>query len=125
MSTARTVASAQAEARVHIVAPGSLGKTAVAALRERDLEPPPGESPAADVIAWALDAPPTAAAAVQLAQTCARAAANRRPVCLLVPGDGATRGRTAIERAAALAHLRANGAAIAHDADAWLEAMVA
>jgi ATP-grasp domain len=125
MTSARSVASAHAAARVHIVAPDALGKTAIEALRARDIDAHVGESPDAEVIAWALDAPPTPAAAVQLAQTCARAAANRRPVCLLVPGDGATRGRTAIERAAALAHLRANGAAIAHDADAWLEAIVA
>jgi hypothetical protein len=125
MAQARTAASAQAAARVHIVAPGALGETAVKALRVRDIDAHIGESPDADVLAWALDAPPTAAIAMQLADACARAAANRRPVCLLVPGDGVTRGRAAIERAAALAHLRANGAAIAHDADVWLEAIVA
>jgi hypothetical protein len=44
-------------------------------------------------------------------------------VCLLAPAARGT-GRTAIERAAALAYLRAHGAAVAHDVDAWLEAIV-
>jgi len=125
MPSARTVASAASAARVHIVAPAALGETAVAALHVRGIDARVGDAPDADVLAWALDAPPTAGVAMQLAAACARTAANHRPLCLLVPGDGATRGRHAIERAAALAHLRANGAAIAHDADAWLEAVIA
>src|SRR6185503_18423294 len=53
----------------------------------------------------------------------ARAAAAGRPVCLLAPpARGA--GRPAIERAAALAYLRAHGAAVGHDVDAWLESVV-
>ena len=43
--------------------------------------------------------------------------------CLLAPPPRGT-GRAAIERAAALAYLRAHGAALAHDVDAWLEAVV-
>ena len=64
--------------------------------------------------------PPT----VELAPACARAAAAGRPICLLAPPPQGT-GRAAIERAAALAYLRAHGAALAHDVDAWLEAVVA
>ncbi len=116
-----------ASARVDIVAPESLGANAVAALRLRGItgrvvEQLPTDD-ADEVIAWALTAPPTAAAAVELAARCARAAAANRPICLLVPAVRGT-GRAAIERAAALAHLRAYGAAIAHDVDAWLEAVV-
>ena len=58
-----------------------------------------------------------------LAARCARAAELGRPVCLLAPAVRGT-NRAAIERIAALAHLRAYGAAILHDVDAWLEAIV-
>jgi hypothetical protein len=75
------------------------------------------------VIAWALDAAPGGALTVELAGVCARAAAAGRPVCLLAPPPRGT-GRVAIERAAALAYLRAHGAAVGHDVDAWLESVV-
>jgi hypothetical protein len=78
---------------------------------------------ASDAIAWALDAAPGAALAVELAEVCARAAAAGRPVCLLAPPPHGT-GRPVIERSAALAYLRAHGAAVTHDVDAWLEAVV-
>jgi hypothetical protein len=42
----------------------------------------------------------------------------------LIPAPRGT-GRAAVERSAALAYLRAHGAAIGHDVDAWLEAVVA
>lgn len=124
MAQARTVI-APASARVHVIAPTQLGATAIAALRVRGIEARTGDSPDAsdDVIAWALDAGPSAAAAVELAATCAHAAASGRPVCLLAPAPRGT-GRGAIERAAALAYLRAYGAALAHDVDAWLESVV-
>src|SRR5690606_27850444 len=77
-----------------------------------------------DVVAWALDAIPVATAAVELASACARAAAAGRPLCLLAPLARGS-GRAAIERAASLAYLRAHGAALSHDVDAWLEAVVA
>jgi hypothetical protein len=77
-----------------------------------------------DVVAMALDSSPTASAAVELAHVCGRAASAGRPVCLLAPPPRGT-GRAAIERAAGLAYLRAHGAALAHDIDAWLEAVVA
>lgn len=124
MPQARSAAQ-PAPSRVDVIAPAELGKTAIEALRVRGIAArivdAPDDSDA--VVAWALSAPPSAAAAVELAQRCARAADAGRPVCLLAP---AVRGsnRAAIERVAALAHLRAYGAAILHDVDAWLEAVV-
>jgi hypothetical protein len=134
---ARPVASAS-QARVQVIAPTALGTTAVAALRARGVDArlaneakgaarndavsmDPGTD---DVVAWALDAPPGTAATVELAQLCARAATAGRPICLLAPPPKGS-GRAAAERAAALAYLRAHGAALAHDVDAWLEATVA
>lgn len=121
-------------ARVRVIAPEALGATAVAALRRRDLDARTVEgddtgdlTTDVDVIAWALAGPPVPATAVQLAAACGRAAQTSRPVCVYAPPPApGTRmtGRAAIERAAALAHLRGNGAAIAHDVDAWLESIV-
>src|SRR5215468_10459624 len=148
MAQARSIASAPAATRVQIIAPAHLGTTAVAALAARGIdariaEPPlpprgtraandarPDRAPdpidaalGSDAIAWALDAAPGVALAVELAAVCARAAAAGRPICLLAPPPHGT-GRPAIERSAALAYLRAHGAAITHDVDAWLEAVV-
>lgn len=145
MAQARPIASVPAATRVQIIAPVHLGATAVAALAARGVDaqiaepplPPRGTRPAndarpdrapdwierSDAIAWALDAAPGVALAVELAAVCARAAAAGRPVCLLAPPPHGT-GRPAIERSAALAYLRAHGAAITHDVDAWLEAVV-
>ncbi len=113
-------------ARVQVIAPAHLGATAIAALRTRGIEAriahhAPDASD--DVIAWALEAAPGGAAAIELAAACSRAAAAGRPVCLLAPAPRGS-GRGVIERAAALAYLRAHGAALAHDVDAWLEAIV-
>ncbi|HEX4417215.1 MAG TPA: acetate--CoA ligase family protein [Kofleriaceae bacterium] len=152
MAQARSVASAPAAVRVQVIAPAHLGATALAALRARGIdaraadtavaaEPPSAGTVRAarpandgrgaalaldfgdDVLAWALDAAPTAALAVELAAVCARAAAAGRPVCLLAPLPRGT-GRPAIERAAALAYLRSFGAAVGHDVAAWLESVV-
>jgi hypothetical protein len=144
MAQARSVASAPAAIRVQVIAPAHLGTTAVAALRARGvdariadapIEPRasraandsrtdrPGALLGDDVIAWALDAAPGAALALELAAVCAHAAGAGRPVCLLAPLPRGT-GRPAIERAAALAYLRSYGAAVGHDVDAWLEAVV-
>jgi hypothetical protein len=144
MAQARSIASAPAAMRVQVIAPAHLGITAVAALRTRGIDARIADAPidlrasraandsrsarldatlGEDVIAWALDAAPGAALAVELAAVCARAASAGRPVCLLAPlprGEG----RAAIERAAALAYLRAYGAAVGHDVDAWLESVV-
>ncbi|MEO8705910.1 MAG: acetate--CoA ligase family protein [Kofleriaceae bacterium] len=128
MAQAR-MAAVPATARVHVIAPSLLGETAVAALRVRGIEARVGDAHDAGdgdaIIAWALEAVPSVAATVELAARCARAAATGRPVCLLVPAPpSGARGRQAIERAAALAYLHANGSALAHDVDAWLEAVV-
>ena len=126
MAHVRT-AAAPAVSCVNVIAPAHLGATAIAALRARGIEARVVDADAVsigdDVLAWALSAVPTAAAAVELAATCARAASAGRPVCLLAPSPRGS-GRVAIERAAALAYLRAHGAALAHDVDAWLEAVV-
>ncbi|HEY4178194.1 MAG TPA: acetate--CoA ligase family protein [Kofleriaceae bacterium] len=119
-------------ARVHVIAPAPLGTTALAALRARGIDAQLATSidsvSTDEIIAYALGTLPTAATAVELGATCAAAAANLRPLCLLAPPlDPPARTKTsraAIERAAAIAYLRANGAALAHDADAWLESIV-
>jgi hypothetical protein len=124
MAQARTMAEPVA-IRVQVVAPAALGATAVAALRERGIEAELGDGSATtDLVALALESPPTSAAALELAATCARAAALGRPTCVLAPPPRGT-GRTAVERAAALAYLRAHGAVLGHDVDTWLEAIVA
>jgi hypothetical protein len=144
MAQARSIASAPAAARVQVIAPAHLGATAVAALRARGIDARMADAPidlragraandarsdrlaaalGDDVIAWALDAAPATALAVELAAVCAHAAGAGRPVCLLAPPPRGA-GRAAIERAAALAYLRAYGAAVGHDVDAWLESVV-
>jgi ATP-grasp domain-containing protein len=144
MAQARSIASAPAATRVQVIAPAHLGATAVAALRARGIDARIADAPidprasraandrradqidarlGDDVIAWALDAAPGAALAIELAAVCARAAGTGRPVCLLAPLPRGS-GRPAIERAAALAYLRSYGAAVGHDVDAWLEAVV-
>ena len=144
MAQARSVASAPAARRVQVIAPAALGATAVAALHARGIDARIADAPidlragraandsrtdrqgailGDDVIAWALDAAPGAALAVELAAVCGRAAGAGRPVCLLAPLPRGT-GRATIERAAALAYLRAYGAAVGHDVDAWLESVV-
>jgi hypothetical protein len=120
------VVTAQARTlpRVHVIAPARLGETAIAALRAREIDARLADAPGSEIVAWALDVPPVGAAAIELAQACARAAATGRPVCLLAPTPRGS-GRPVFERTAALAYLRAYGAALAHDVDAWLEAVVA
>jgi hypothetical protein len=124
MGQPRSAVSSVTMPRVEVIAPLHLGETAVAALRARGIDARQTDEPGDAIIAWALDTTPTASAAVELAETCARAAAAGRPVCLLAPPLRGS-GRAAIERAAALAYLRAHGAALGHDVDAWLEAVVA
>ena len=127
MAQARSaVSTATAIVRVQVIAPAHLGATAVASLRARGIESKLGRADAIggdDIIAWALDAPPSGARAVELAVLCVRAAETGRPIVLLVPPARGT-GRAAIERAAAITYLRAHGAALSHDVDAWLEAVV-
>ncbi len=129
MARAAIVDPAISAPRVQVIAPAPLGATALAALRTRGIDARLGDAPTGDddVIAWALSTTPTATAAVELAKICARAAAIGRPVCVLAPfPDAPARKptRAAIERVAALAYLRAHGAAVGHDVDAWLESIV-
>lgn len=147
MAQARSAASSLSLPRVQVIAPAHLGDTAVATLRARGIDARASdarasvhdagvraavhdtvarraEEPGDAIIAWALETTPTASAAVELAATCARAASIGRPVVLLAPAPRGS-GRAATERAAALAYLRAHGAALGHDVDAWLEAVVA
>jgi len=124
MAQARSVATSLDVPRVQVIAPDHLGDTAVEVLRARGIEARRSDAPGEDVIAWALEDVPSPRVALELADTCARAARAGRPVCLFVP---AARGRSqqAIVRAATLSYLRAHGAALGHDVDAWLEAVVA
>jgi hypothetical protein len=139
MAQARSAASSLSMPRVQVIAPAHLGETAVATLRARGIDARAmgiarasvddtgarrSDEPGDAIIAWALETTPTARAAVELAATCARAATAGRPVCLLAPPPRGS-GYAATERAAALAYLRAHGAALGHDVDAWLEAVVA
>lgn len=127
MAQARSAASTMSAPRVQVIAPAHIGETAIAALRTRDIDArtaTQADESSSDVVAWALEASPTASTAVELAQVCSRAAAIGRPVCLLAPSPRGS-GRAAIERAAGLAYLRAHGAAVSFDVDAWLEAIVA
>lgn len=124
MAQAQSAASALSPTRVQVIAPARLGEVAIAALRARGIDARAAESPGDDIVAWALEASPTASQAVELAAACARAAEAGRPVCLLAPPPRGG-GRAGIERTAALAYLRAHGAALGHDVDAWLEAVVA
>ncbi|MBL0218295.1 MAG: acetate--CoA ligase family protein [Myxococcales bacterium] len=124
MAQPRTAATTVAAPRVQVIAPAQLGATALAALRARGIEARLAENPdPGDVIAWALETTPTGSAAVELAVACARAAEAGYPVCLLAPPPRGG-GRAGTERVAALAYLRAHGAALGHDVDAWLEAVV-
>ncbi|HTJ42623.1 MAG TPA: acetate--CoA ligase family protein [Kofleriaceae bacterium] len=74
------------------------------------------------VVGWAADEPIGAAAAAALASGCEAGARAGRPVVVLAPPVRG--GRSAIERAAALAYLLAAGAIVVDDPDVWLEALV-
>src|SRR5688500_14515983 len=73
--------------------------------------------------AIARPGPPAPATAAAPAGACRNAAEQGRPLVLLVPVSRGT-GKVAIERAAALAHLRAHGAVLVADPDAWIESIV-
>ncbi|HTM19036.1 MAG TPA: acetate--CoA ligase family protein, partial [Kofleriaceae bacterium] len=75
------------------------------------------------VIACAPLEPLGPAAAAQLAPLCSRAARGRGALVLLAAW-GRAPGRQAIERAAALACLRAAGAVVCDDPDVWLETVM-
>jgi hypothetical protein len=78
---------------------------------------------AAAVVGLAPREPISPAEAAQLAPVCARAARAGRPVVILAAFPRALGGRGDAQ-AAALAFLRAHGAVLCADPDAWLEALV-
>ncbi len=80
-------------------------------------------TPAAGAIAYAAAAPPTLEEAKALAPHCQTAALAERPVVMLTAFEH-TSGRPALQRACALAHLRAHGAILCDDPDVWLETLV-
>jgi hypothetical protein len=123
---ARGIEARIADAPILPGGPSSSVRSSTDVRASRAANDPSGERSVAlgdDVIAWALDAAPGAALAAELARVCAQAAAAGRPVCLLAPPPRGS-DRAAVERAAALAYLRAHGAAAGHDVDAWLESVV-
>jgi hypothetical protein len=77
----------------------------------------------APTVAAALAEPPDPDVAAELAPSCRAAAEAGHPVVLLVPAVRSA-GRVAVERAAALAYLRAHGAILLSDPDAWIETTV-
>lgn len=124
MSNASARTAVSVGARVQVIAPAALGTTAIAALAARGIEAGAVEEAGdGEIIALALETIPSLATTVELAATCRKHALAQRPVCILVPEPRGT-GRAAIERHAAIAYLRAHGAAIGHDIDAWLESVV-
>ena len=82
MAQARSAASTLTRPRVQVIAPVHIGETALAALRARGIDAQleangTNVALAADhIVAWALDAIPTASTAVELATVCERAAAS-------------------------------------------------
>jgi hypothetical protein len=126
---ARSHAADETATRVAILADGELATAAARALGVRgigcaivDESRALAELASGAVLGWALRAPPDPARAAKLAGACASGARASRPLVLLVP-PAPSRGEGAIERAAALAHLRASGAAIVQDPDIWIEAI--
>ncbi len=114
--------------QVTLVAEGDLATTAATALRQRGLvidvaagAPVDGLSAAAsrgDVVGVVWHAIAGRASAAALAEPCRRAAAAGRPAVVLVVRDRGDAGD-----AVALAALRASGAVLVHDPDAWIEAV--
>lgn len=128
----RSQAADETASRVAILADGELATAAARALAVRgigaaivDESRALAELAGGAVLGWALRESPDPARAARLAGACASGARGNRPLVLLVPPPSADalRGDGAIERAAALAHLRASGGAVVHDPDVWIEAM--
>ncbi len=114
------------------IAGGALGDDAVRALAARGLiADRVGAGDAALVaavergalVATNLDDEPGAAQAAALTPACRLAAEAGRPLVVLVPPGRRRGGGAGVERAAALAMLRAQGAVVLVDPDAWLEAI--
>jgi hypothetical protein len=105
------------------------GREAARALAFRNLTPESQEIEAAiemsgtGAVAFAPAQSPPPERAAQLAPLCAEAARSGRPVVMLAAFSPAA-GRAAVERACALAYLRAHGAILCPDPDVWLETLV-
>jgi acetyltransferase len=128
-SAARSQAADEIAPRVAILADGELATAAARALGARgigcavvDERKALAALASGGVLGWALRESPDPERAARLAGACASGARAGRPLILLVPPP-APRADGAIERAAALAHLRAAGAAVVSDPDVWIEAM--
>jgi hypothetical protein len=130
----RSQAAGELMPRVAILADGELATAAARALALRGIgcaiveeAKALAELASGAVLGWALAAPPDPARAAKLAGACASAARAGRPLILLVPPPARSAGvfdrELAIDRAAALAHLRAAGGAVVPDPDVWIEAM--
>lgn len=119
---------AQPSAKVTLVADGDLTAIAAAALAQRGLTIDGVPGPALDGLTAAVSrgdivgvvwhASAGRASAAALAEPCRRAATAGRPAVVLVARDRGDAGD-----AVALAALRASGAVLVHDPDAWIEAV--
>jgi hypothetical protein len=77
----------------------------------------------AGAVAHATAKPPTLAEAEALAPYCMTAANEGRPLVMLCAYETVS-GQAQLDRACALAHLRAHGAILCDDPDVWLETLV-
>lgn len=77
----------------------------------------------AQAVAFSPSEVPSPERAAAIAGLCAELAADSRPVIMLDSSPVGT-GKKAIERAAALAYLRAHGVILTDDPDVWLETIV-
>jgi hypothetical protein len=129
---ARHAAPGEAAGRVALAGPGLAAEVA-RILAARGLAAEVGRDDPAELVAaigrgaaaaaWAASEPVDAATALRLALACELAAEAGRPLVALAPPLRGS-GRAAIERAVAIAQLRARGAVVVADPDVWLEAII-
>jgi hypothetical protein len=129
---ARHAAAGEANGRVALAGPGLAAEVA-RILAARGLAADVGTDDPAELAAaiergaaaaaWAAAEPIDGATALRLGRACQLAAESGRPLVALAPPLRGT-GRAAIERAVAMAQLRASGAVVVADPDVWLEAIV-
>jgi hypothetical protein len=129
---ARHAAPGEATGRVALAGPGLAAEVA-RILAARGLGADVGRDDPAELAlaiergaaaaAWAAAEPVDGPTAIRLVRACQLAAESGRPLVALAPPLRGT-GRAAIERAVAIAHLRAHGAVVVADPDVWLEAIV-
>ena len=132
MTAVRSQTAGELAPTIALIAPTGLVEVARTALLARGLRSEVIAVSATDaaitvargaVLAWAPMVPPTATQAADLATTCANAAAVGRPLILFCPPPRRSDPQSG-DRAATLAYLRAYGAVIVNDPDAWIEAIV-